>query len=67
VIRSEGGELDVNAGEPFRNAGFGWAEAFFNYPYLAPARAVPILQVVTQKVRLAQRNLSSFQKKLSIG
>jgi alpha-galactosidase len=52
--------------EESRNAGFGWAEAFYEYPYRAPATSGPILQIAVQERHPTQKNRSSFKTKLGL-
>jgi hypothetical protein len=57
----------AKASDIILNDGFKWTDAFFHYPYRSLSETGPVLQIVTQEYQPAQKNLSSFKTKLSIG
>jgi hypothetical protein len=63
---AEDGILNARSGELNRNDGFKWADAFLDYPYRAPAKSGPILQVAVQERHPTQKNRSSFKPKLGL-
>jgi len=57
----------AKASEAMRNDGFKWTDSFSVTPTARYPETGPVLQIVTQEYQPAQRNLSSFKTKLSIG